>query len=121
MKTTVCLLTFVLVSLSSFAQVLNDEEYLSKWKEYKEQKAPFNFDVKKEEVIIECFKEFDKLNLGNLNYQKESFTVGQEIIGVTLHLTEAIYESVRYHERIAQDPAKYFIPGYYTNTRDFMK
>lgn len=121
MKTIICLIAFVLVSLSGFAQVLNDEDYLSKWKEYKVQKAPFNFEVEKEVIVLQDHMEFKRPNLGNLSYQKESFTVGQEVIGVALHLTEAIYENVRYHERIAQDPAKYFIPGYYTNTRDFMK
>lgn len=113
MKTTVCLLAFVLVSLSGFTQVLNDEDYLSKWQEYKEQKAPFNFEVKIEAIVIDDFKEFEKPNLGNLNYKKESFTVGQDVLGVALHLTEAIYEGVRYHEQIANDPARFFLKGYY--------
>ncbi|MDQ2180490.1 hypothetical protein [Marinifilum sp. D714] len=113
MKTIVCLLAFVLVSISGFARVLNDEDYLRKWKEYKEQKAPFNFEAKKEAIRIDCFKKFEKPNLGNLNYNKESFTVGQEIIGIALHVTAAFYEDAQYHQRIAQDPAKFFLEGYY--------
>ncbi|MCY1635716.1 hypothetical protein [Marinifilum sp. D737] len=121
MKSISALFVFLLIALSIAAQSTNEDEYLNKWQEYKEQKAPFNFDVKKDVIVLEDHMEFKRPNLGNLSYQKESFTVGQEVLGVALHLTEAFYESVRYHERIAQDPAKYFIPGYYTNTRDFMK
>ncbi|PXY02461.1 hypothetical protein DF185_07365 [Marinifilum breve] len=121
MKSIIALLVFLLVALSISAQSTNEDEYLSKWQEYKEQKAPFNFEVEKEVIVLEDYMEFKRPNLGNLNYKKESFTVGQEVLGVALHLTEAIYENVRYHERIAQDPAKYFLPGYHTNTRDFMK
>lgn len=112
MKQIFSVLILLIITSTLFGQQKKDDEYLNLWEEFKKENAPFNQD----EPVLFLFESQNKskeIYLGDLKYKRESFTIGEEIIGVALHVTAAIHENLRYRDEIWKDPAKYFLYGYY--------
>lgn len=112
MKTLISLSIFVIISISLFGQQKNEVDYLKEWNEFRKENAPFNT-MKKENITIEELNNKVKPKLGDLSYKRESFTIGEELVGVALHVTAAIKDNLDYKNEIWKDPAKYFLEGYY--------
>nr|WP_320119903.1 hypothetical protein [uncultured Marinifilum sp.] len=105
-------LLLLIMSSSLFAQQIKDDDYLKLWEEFKKENAPFS-QLKSKNIEFDFPINITKPKLGDLCYKRESYTAGQKIIGIALHITEAIYENSRYRDEIWKDPAKYFLHGYY--------
>ncbi|PCH67605.1 MAG: hypothetical protein COC06_11005 [Bacteroidales bacterium] len=112
MRIFISLFVFVIISASVFGQEKCEDNYLKEWDNFKKENAPFNV-VKRENFAILVLTENSKLKLGDLSYKRERFTVGQELIGVVLHVRAAIKDYSDDKNEIWKDPAKYLIEGYY--------
>jgi len=106
-------LLILLVFVSTLSgQVKVEDDYLKQWEKFKKENAPFN-ELKELIVLFDIEDDANEVKLGDLSYKRESLTVGQEIIGVALHVSAAIREYQMYKNKIWKDPAKYFVEGYY--------
>ena len=112
MRILLSLLVFVMISANVFGQEKYDDNYLKEWETFKKENAPFNL-IKRENFVIAVLTERTKPELGDLSYKRESYTVGQELIGTVLHVTAVIKDHLDDKYEIWKDPAKYFIEGYY--------
>lgn len=111
MKQIFSVLILLIITSSLFAQQKKGD-YFKLWEEFKKENAPFNQE-KPDLFLFESLNSEKQIRLGDLKYKRESFTIGQEIIGVALHVTAAIHENAKYRNEIWKDPAKYFLHGYY--------
>ena len=112
MRILLSLLVFVMISANVFGREKCEDNYLREWETFKKENAPFNV-IKRENFLIAMLTERTKPKLGDLSYKRESYTVGQEIIGVALHITAALNDHLNDRNEIWKDPAKYFIEGFY--------
>ncbi len=112
MKAIFSLLSLLIFATSLMGQVKFEDDYLKNWEQFKKENAPFN-KQQKQVVLFDIEDDAKEIKLGDLSYKRESLTVGQEIIGVALHVTAAIRENQLYKNKIWKDPAKYFVEGYY--------
>ena len=112
MKPIVCFLSLILVSTFVFAQSSSDKDFMSKWEEYKKEKAPFNQEEKMNYFLVDISKPTQKLQLGDLKYKKENHSLGYDILEVAFWTAAVVKEWTLYNNSVHKDPARYFVVGY---------
>ncbi|NOU61412.1 hypothetical protein [Marinifilum caeruleilacunae] len=112
MKTVIALCVLMFFSFSLLAQSATDDDYLEKWKMYKEQKAPFNQDVEKEKFLSEIVEKKPVLQLGDLRFKKKEHSFGHDVLSVAWWAATVVDENIRYQNSIHKNPARFFAVGY---------
>lgn len=112
MRSIICFLSFIFLSTFVFAQSSSDIDFMSKWKEYKKEKAPFNQEEQINYFLEDISKPTQKLQLGDLKYKKENHSLGYDILEIALLTAVVVKEWTLYNNSVHQDPASYFAVGY---------